>query len=124
MLQFLDDDHPEVFKCVAGFLEMLINFYWVRLFGIVSVLVDSSVCLLSFNFADVLSAIVAFVAPCKIDTVFTSASGFLSHIKTFLSRSVGKYPRVYDMVAAAGITPSMAWGASACLFVGSDYPAP
>ena len=113
MLQFLDDDYPEVFECVARFLEMLINFYWIQLLGIVSVFINTSVCLLSFNFADVLSAIVASVAPCQIDTVFASASGFLSHIKTFLSRSVVEYPRVYHMVAAAGITPSMARGASA-----------
>ena len=113
MFQFLDDDHPEVLKGVAWFLEVFIDLYRIWLLGIVPMFVDASVRLLGFDFADILSSIVAVVAPCQVNTVFAPASGLLSYIKTFSSRSVGKHPRVHDVVATAGITPSMARGASA-----------
>ena len=63
MLQLLDDDHPEVIEGMTWFLEVLIDLYRVWLLGIVPMFVDASVCLLGFDFADILSSIVAFVAP-------------------------------------------------------------
>ena len=113
MFQFLDDDHPEILEGMTWFLEVLVDTYRVRLLGIVPMLVDASVSLLGFYFADVLSFVVAIVAPCQIDGVFTPASGLLSYVKAFSSRSVGKHPRVHDVGATAGISPSMARGASA-----------
>ena len=113
MFQLLDDYHPEVIEGMTRFLEVFVDLYRVWLLGIVPMLVDASVRLLGFYFADILSSIVAIIAPCQIDGVFTPASGLLSYVKAFSSRSVGKHPRVHDVGATAGISPSMARGASA-----------
>ena len=113
MFQLLDDYHPEVLEGVTRFLEVLVDLYRIWLLGIVPMFVDTSVRLLGFYFADILSSIVALIAPCQIDGVFTPASGLLSYVKAFSSRSVGKHPRVHDVGATTGITPSMTRGASA-----------
>ena len=92
---------------------MFVDLYRVWLLGIVPMFVDTSVRLLGFYFADILSSIVAVIAPCQIDGVLAPAPGLLSYVEAFSSRSVGKHPRVDDVGATAGISPSMARGASA-----------
>ena len=113
MFQLLDDDHPEVLEGMTWFLEVFVDLYRVRLLGIVPMFVDASVRLLGLYFPDILSSIVTVVAPCQIDTVLTPASGLLSYVEAFSSRSVGEHPRVHDVGAAPGIPPSMTRGASA-----------
>ena len=98
---------------MTWFLEVFVDFDGIWLLGIVPMFVDASVRLLRFYFADILSSVVAIVALCQIDGVFTPASGLLSYVKAFSSRSVGEHPRVHDVGATAGISPSMARGASA-----------
>ena len=98
---------------MTWFLEVFIDFDGIWLLGTVPMFVDASVRLLGFDFADILSSIVAFVAPCQIDGVLTPASGLLSYVKPFSSRSVCEHPRVHDVGAASGISPSMTRGASA-----------
>ena len=113
MFHLLDDDHPEVVKGMSWFLEVLIYLDRVWLLGIVPMFVDASVRLLGFDFADILSSIITFVAPCQIYGVLTPATGLLSHVKLFSPRSVCEHPRVHDVGAASGISPSVARGASA-----------
>ena len=113
IFQLLDDDHPEVLEGVAWFLEVFVDFYRVRLLGIVPMFVDASVRLLGFDFADILSSIITFIASCQIYGVLALATGLLSYVKPFSSRSVCEHPRVHDVGAAAGISPSMTRGASA-----------
>ena len=81
MFQFLDDDHPEILKGMAWFLEVFIDLYRIWLLGIVPMFVDASVRLLGLYFPDILSSIVTGVAPCQIDTVLTPASGLLAYVE-------------------------------------------
>ena len=113
IFQFFDDDHPEVIEGMTWFLEVFIDFDGICLLGIVPMFIDASVRLLGFDFADILSSIITFVAPCQIYGVLTPATGLLSYVKPFSSRSVCEHPRVHDVGAASGIRPSMTWGAPA-----------
>ena len=63
MLQFLDDDHPEVIEGMTWFLEVFVDFDGIWLLCIVPMFIDASVRLLGFDFTDILSSIVTFVAP-------------------------------------------------------------
>ena len=98
---------------MTSFLEVFVNFDGIRFFCIVPMFIDASVRLLGLDFADVLPSIITFVAPCLVYGVLAPATGLLSHVKSFSSRSVCKHPRVHDVGAASGIRPSMTWGAPA-----------
>ena len=48
---------------MTWFLEVFVDFDGIWLLGIVPMFVDASVRLLGFDFADILSSVIAFVAP-------------------------------------------------------------
>ena len=98
---------------MTSFLEMFVNFDGVRFLCIVPMFIDASVRLLGLDFTDILPSIIALVAPCLVYSVLASATGLLSHVESFSSRSVCEPPRVHDVGAASGIRPSMTWGAPA-----------
>ena len=109
---------------MTSFLEMFVNFDGVRFLCIVPMFIDASVRLLGLDFTDILPSIIALVAPCLVYSVLAPATGLLSHVESFSSRSVCEHPRVHDVGAASGISPSMTRGASAWLPGGADYLAP
>ena len=98
---------------MTGFLEVFVNFDGIRFFYIVPMFIDASVRLLGLDLADILSSIVTFVAPCLVYGVLAPATGLLSHVESFLPRSVCEHPRIHDVGAASGVRPSTAWGAPA-----------
>ena len=98
---FLDYYHAKVVETVSSFTKVLIYRDCVRSFDVVTMLIYSFVCLLSFKLPDVLSHIRrAFVAPRQVDCIFRSATRFLSYLKPFSASFVGKELRVNDMITA------------------------
>ena len=106
---------------MTSFLEVLVDFDGIQFLCIVPMFIDASVRLLGLDFTDILPSIITLVAPCLVYGVLAPATGLLSHVESFSSRSVCEHPRVHDVGATAGISPSMARGASARLFGGTNY---
>ena len=98
---------------MTSFLEVLVDFDGVRFLCIIPMFIDASVRLLGLDLADTLPSIVTFVAPCLVYGVLAPATGLLSHVESFLPRSVCEHPRIHDVGAASGVRPSTAWGAPA-----------
>ena len=63
---FLNDDDSEIVKRVPGSSEMLVYGYRILTFHVMSVFVDTSVRLLSLQFADVLQSGGTFVTPGQV----------------------------------------------------------
>ena len=70
-LYFFDDNYSEILvKGVAGLAEVLIDIYRFLFLCVVPMFVYSAIALLRLQFADVLTAVTASVAPCDVDRIF------------------------------------------------------
>ena len=70
--------------------------------------VYSAITLLRLQFADVLAAITASVAPCDVDRIFRTAVGSLSDFVSFSAGSVVERAGVYHVGATFSVGPAHA----------------
>ena len=70
VLDFFNHDYSEVLERVVVGTKMLVDFYGIFAFHVISMLVYTSVALLGFKLAHVLLAIGASVAPGEVDCIF------------------------------------------------------
>ena len=112
ILDFFNNDEPEVTETVVLATKVLIYFDGILSFRVVSVFIYSSIGLLGFQLANILLAILATIAPGEVDGVLGTTVSFLANFEFFSASSVCKNRRVYNMRAAQGICPSSARAAS------------
>ena len=100
---------------------MLVNLYGVWTLYIISMLVDSPVTLLAFQFSYVLFAL-TLITPGDVNSIFATAVGLLPDGEAFSASSVEEDVSIYDMGAAFGVTSASAGGASSsCRFRSDDF---
>ena len=85
--------------------------------------VYSAIALLRLQFADVLAAITASVAPCDVDRIFRPTVGSLSDFVSFPAGSVVERAGVYHVRTTFGVGPAHAGRTSSSsrgVILGSD----
>ena len=83
VLDLFYDDKSEVSERVVFAAKVLVDFYRVLSLRIVSMLVDSSICLLGFQLTNILFAIEATVAPGEVNCIFGPTICFLANFELF-----------------------------------------
>ena len=122
VLNFFDYNDPKIpVEGVASTSKMLVNLYGVWTLYIISMLVDSPVTLLAFQFSYVLFAL-TLITPGDVNSIFATAVGFLPDGEAFSASSVVEDVGVYDMGAAFGVSSASTGGASSsCQFRSDDF---
>ena len=97
VLDFFDHDYPKVLERVVVGTKMLVDFYGIFAFHVISMLIYTSVALLGFKLAHVLPTIGATVAPGEVDCVFGTTICFLANLELFSAGSVSEDIRIDNM---------------------------
>ena len=100
IFDLFNNDYPEIVECMIFASEVLIYLDGILLFRVIPVLVDSPIGLLGFQFANILLAILASIAPGEVYCVPGTAVGFLADLEPFLPCSICEECRIHHMSAA------------------------